>query len=223
MAGAVPIARVVGVVPAAGHATRLQPLPCSKEVLPVSGRPVMDYLVERMRAAPCDELRVVTRPEKADVAERARALGALVIEANPPSVADSLLTGIRGLDADDVVLFGFPDSLWDPLDGFAHLLDGLDEVTLGLFRCASLTRSDVVTVEGEGDRVTGIHVKPADPPSELIWGCLAARAGAFEGLPGHEEPGLYLDGLARAGRVRGIDFGTEFVDLGTPESLGAVQ
>jgi glucose-1-phosphate thymidylyltransferase len=221
VAGAVPIGRVVGVVPAAGRATRLQPLPCSKEVLPVDGRPVMDYLVERMRAALCDELRVVTRPEKADVVERARALGAHVVEAHPPSVADSLLAGLRGLHADDVVLFGFPDSLWEPLDGFAHLLDGLDEVTLGLFRCASLTRSDVVTVEG--DRVTGIHVKPGDPPSALIWGCLAARAGAFEGLAGHEEPGVYLDGLARAGRVRAIDFGTEFIDVGTPEALRAVQ
>jgi glucose-1-phosphate thymidylyltransferase len=221
VAGAVPIARVVGVVPAAGSAARLQPLPCSKEVLPVGGRPVMDYLVERMRAAACDELRVVTRPEKADVVERARALGANVVEAHPPSVADSLLAGLRGLDADDVVLFGFPDSLWEPLDGFAHLLDGLDEVTLGLFRCASLTRSDVVTVDG--DRVTGIYVKPADPPSELVWGCLAARVGAFDDLAGLGEPGLYLDGLARVGRVRGIDFGTEFVDIGTVEALRAVQ
>jgi NDP-sugar pyrophosphorylase family protein len=181
----------------------------------------MDYLVERMRAAPCDELRVVTRPEKTDVVERARALGANVVEAHPPSVADSLLAGLRGLDADDVVLFGFPDSIWDPLDGFARLLASLDEVTLGLFRCASLTQSDVVTVQG--DRVAAIHIKPVDPPSELVWGCLAARVGAFAGLAGHEEPGVYLDGLARAGRVRGIDFGTEFVDVGTPESLEAAR
>src|SRR5215211_2788599 len=88
---------VVGVVPAAGHAVRLQPLPCSKEVLPVGGRPVLDYLVERMRVAPCDEVRVVTRPEKRDVAERARALGAHVVEGHPQSVADSLLLGMDGL------------------------------------------------------------------------------------------------------------------------------
>jgi hypothetical protein len=41
-----------------------QPLDCSKEMLEVDGRPVIDYPVERMRAAACDELRVVTRPEK---------------------------------------------------------------------------------------------------------------------------------------------------------------
>jgi hypothetical protein len=107
----------------------LQPLSSSKEVLTIDGRPIMDYLIERMRVAPCDELRVVTRPEKTDVAERALALGAEVIQAYPSSVAASLLAGLSGLRADDIVLFGFPDSLWDPVDGFVQLVDGLDEAT----------------------------------------------------------------------------------------------
>ena len=55
---------VVGIVPAAGYATRLQPLDCSKEVVPVGGRPVLGYLVERMRAGGASEIRVVTRAEK---------------------------------------------------------------------------------------------------------------------------------------------------------------
>ncbi len=211
----------MGVVPAAGHATRLQPLSGSKEVLEIDGRPVMDFLVERMRAAPCDKLRVVTRPEKQDVVDRALELGAEVVEGHPPSVASSLLLGMDGLDPDDVVLFGFPDSMWGPPDGFAQLVASLGEVSLGLFRCSEPARSDVVTVDGE--RVTAVHVKPERPPSELIWGCLAARAHALEGLRGHVEPGHYLDGLARLGRVVGVDFGTEFVDIGTPESLKEAQ
>ncbi|HZB36129.1 MAG TPA: NTP transferase domain-containing protein [Gaiellaceae bacterium] len=56
--------RIVGVVPAAGHATRLQPLEGSKELLEIGGRPVFDYLVERLRAGGAEEIRVVTRPEK---------------------------------------------------------------------------------------------------------------------------------------------------------------
>ncbi|MGH8730039.1 MAG: hypothetical protein ACREV9_18180, partial [Burkholderiales bacterium] len=47
---------VIGVIPAAGRALRLQPLPCSKELFPVGmedGRPkvVCHYLLEKMRAA----------------------------------------------------------------------------------------------------------------------------------------------------------------------------
>jgi glucose-1-phosphate thymidylyltransferase len=74
---------LVGVIPAAGSATRLGPLPSSKEVLPVGGRPVMDYLVERMRLADCDEIRLVTRTDKTDVIERARELKLRVILARP--------------------------------------------------------------------------------------------------------------------------------------------
>ena len=213
--------KVVGVVPAAGRALRLQPLPCSKEVLPVGGRPVLDYLVERMRAAPCDELRMVTRPEKRDVVERATELGALVVEGHPPSVADSLLLGMEGLARDDVVLFGFPDSIWEPVDGFAQMLGALGEegeVVLGLFSTRELERSDVVALDKLG-RVTEIHVKPRHPPSELVWGCLAGRVSALEGVRGYDEPGAYLDRVARERSVQAVRFGTEFVDIGTPEAL----
>ena len=212
---------VIGVVPAAGIGSRIQPLPCSKEVVRVGGRPVLDYLVERMRAAPCEEVRVVTRPEKTDVADRAGALGAVVVEGHPPSVADSLLLGMEGLAPHDVVLFGFPDSIWEPVDGFAQLLGALGEereVVLGLFSTPELERSDVV-VFAEPDRVTEVHVKPKRPPSELVWGCLAARVAALKGVEDYGEPGRFLDGLAREGRVHGVRFGTEFVDIGTPETL----
>ena len=49
---------VIGVLPAAGHATRLQPLEGSKEVLEIAGRPVIDFIVERMRRGGCEQLRI---------------------------------------------------------------------------------------------------------------------------------------------------------------------
>ena len=38
-----------------------------------------------------------------------------------------------------MVLFGFPDTIWEPVDGFQHLVAELGEVVLGLFRCRDLT------------------------------------------------------------------------------------
>lgn len=213
---------LIGVIPAAGYASRLQPLPASKEVLPVRGRPVMDHLVERMLDARCDELRVVTRPEKQDVVERAEALGASVVLGRPATVPQSLALGLAGLAPADAVLFGFPDTLWEPVDGFTRLLGALGEsapVALGLFRTPELSRSDVVTVAG--DRVTGVHPKPAEPASELVWGCLVARVGALEGVAERAEVGDHLDALARQGLVRAVDFETPFVDVGTPTALAA--
>ena len=215
---------IVGVIPAAGFATRLGRIPCSKEVLPVAGRPVMDFLVERMRRAPAAEIRVVTRPEKRDVAERARALGAAVVEGRPRTVSESVGLGIEGLAADDVVLLGFPDSLWEPVDGFATLLRELDdatEVVLGCFASSELQRSDVVVL-GEGGLVRGVQVKPTRPASEVVWGCCVARARTLAGLRDHAEPGLLFDALARAGRVRAVRFPGEFLDIGTPATFEAI-
>jgi len=210
----------VGIVPAAGHARRLQPLPCSKEMILVEGRPVIDRLLERMDAASCSEIRVVTRPDKPDVAEHARTRGATIVFARPATVSASLMAGLDGVGAETPVIFGFPDTLWDPVDGFVELLAALAAgaaVALGIFRAESPRRSDVVTMENE--YVTSIHVKPDEPPSELVWGCAATHAGVLAGVEGSAEAGAYFDALARRGLVVGVRLADPFVDIGTPESF----
>jgi glucose-1-phosphate thymidylyltransferase len=215
---------VVGVIPAAGYGTRLRSLAGSKEVLPVGGRPVMDYVVERMRAADCTRLRVVTRAAKLDVIAHAEELGAEVVLGQPETVSASFLAGMDGLAADDVVLIGFPDTIWEPVDGYRQLCAALDEggeIAVGLFRidALSLTRSDVVAF-GEDGRIARIDVKPAEPPSEWIWGCAAAPAGVWAGLEATAWPGDYLDLLCRARRdVRGVELSDVWIDVGTPEAL----
>lgn len=215
---------IVGVVPAAGHATRLQPLEGSKEVLPVAGKPVMDYLVERMRKGGCTRLRVVTRAEKTDVIAHCLELDAEVVLAEPASVSESFFTGMKGLAPDDIVLIGFPDTIWEPQDAYQVLVravkDGCD-AALGLFRIreSDLSRSDVVTLD-DGGRVVAVDVKPARPSSDWVWGCAAAQVSAMAGLPRVEWPGGYFDQLCAEGRdVRGFPLSDEWLDIGTKDAL----
>jgi NDP-sugar pyrophosphorylase family protein len=215
---------IIGVIPAAGHATRLQPLDLSKEVYPIGGRPVMDYLVERMLAAGCDELRVVTRPDKHDVAENARAHGATVVEGQPASPGESFLLGIRGVDEDAVVLLGYPDSIWEPVDGYAQILPLLDagwEVALGLFEpdAVDLHRYETVLLDEASGRVRGIEFKVERPSSRWIWGCAVARAGLLRGLVGQEEPGRYFHSLCTRGTVGSMRLSDCYIDVGTPDGL----
>lgn len=208
-------------MPAAGHATRLQPLAGSKEVLTVGGRALIDYVVERLHATPCDELRVVTRAEKRDVVEHAVELGARIIEGSPQTLAASVALGVEGLEPDDAALIGLPDTIWGPADGFARLLAELDEgtdVVLGLFESAEPERSDAVALDESG-RVTAVTVKPEQPASGLIWGCAAARVAALAGLERRAWPGEHFDALARAGRARGVHLGSDYLDVGTKEAL----
>jgi NDP-sugar pyrophosphorylase family protein len=212
---------VFGVIPAAGYANRLQPLGGSKEVVPVGGRPVMDYVIDRMQLAGCSKLRVVTRPEKSDVIEHAGRRGATIVEGRPKSVAESLRLGLEGLRPGDVVLFGFPDTVWEPADGFRQLLARIEqgaEVVLGLFRSSELERSDVVVL-GDSEVVLSVAVKPTAPRAETIWGCAAARVGSLRGLEAHSEPGNFFDALAGQGRVRGVLLHGPYADIGTRQAL----
>jgi glucose-1-phosphate thymidylyltransferase len=222
---------VIGVIPAAGYATRLHGSPygvASKEVLEIRGRPVIAHLVERMRAAGCDEVRVVTRPEKRDVITYANDAGLAVVTGRPEHVVASVSLALARpteIDGDDVVLLGFPDTVWGPEDGFALLLRERAardaDVVLGLFGSDEAARGDVVELATDDAvaRVTAIDVKPARPASRLIWGCAAARRRALAGWEAEAEPGRWFARLASAGRVWGAYLSDDFVDIGTLEAL----
>ncbi|HWC18434.1 MAG TPA: hypothetical protein VG498_15540, partial [Terriglobales bacterium] len=67
---------MIGIIPAAGAGQRIQPLGCSKELLPVGSRvvegverpkAVAEYLVERMIAAGAEQICMVISAEKTDL------------------------------------------------------------------------------------------------------------------------------------------------------------
>jgi glucose-1-phosphate thymidylyltransferase len=213
---------IAGVIAAAGYATRLQPLSCSKEMLPINGRPVMDYVIDRMRIAGCTEVRVVTRPEKTDVIAHADEIGATVILAHPKTPGESFVVGMAGLAPEDIVLIGWPDTLWEPEDGYVPLVQAVEEgreIALGLFETPDLERSDVLSFDDSG-RITGIHIKPANPPSSWIWGCAAARVRALAGLEGEEWPGSFFNSLCDNGiDLYAVPLSDVWLDIGTKEAL----
>jgi len=218
--------RIVGLVPAAGYGTRLRGIAGSKELVEVGGRPVIDHLVDRLRAAPCDEIRVVTRPEKRDVVEHARAIGARVVEGHPETLARSLALGLEGLDDGAVACLGFPDCLWEPLDGFRTLVgsvrDGA-EVCLGLFRSNEPERYDTVALAPGGERVARVEVKPRAPDTTLVWGCAAARVRALRPLAEERDPGQYFGRICGAGGVTGRLLSDTWIDVGIRPALAAAQ
>ena len=130
---------------------------------------------------------------------------------------------MEDLEPEDIVLLGFPDSIWEPRDGFSQLVRTLDatDVALGVFESPEPERSDVVTLDG--DRVTSVEVKPPDPDTNLIWGCGAARAAALADLARHEEPGHLLDELAGKGCVRAVPFPGAMIDIGTNDALSRAR
>lgn len=213
---------IVGLVPAAGYATRLAgSIVGSKEVQLVRGRPVMQYLVDRMWVGGASSIRVATRPDKADVIELAAALGADIVTGRPATVSASLLLAARGLSDDDVGLFGFPDTIWTPADGYVPLVRLVVEVAaplaLGLFESPHPERSDVAILDDDG-RLLAVEIKPARPSSSLVWAAGAVRIATLRAILRGVEPGVAFDAMARVAPIAAARLG-RVLDVGTPSAL----
>ena len=181
---------VVGLVPAAGLAKRLQPFPCSKEVYPVgfavdanTGMPrpkvAAHYLLEKFRAAGITKAYVVIRDGKWDIPNYFRdgrlvdlSLAYIVIAGSlgPPDTIDRAYPFIE----QKRVAFGFPDILFGPDDAYRQLIEAQErtgaEVVLGLHRVSNPRVWDMVDCKTDG-RVRGIVMKPVSTILTYGWCC----------------------------------------------------
>jgi hypothetical protein len=152
-----------------------------------------------------------------------------VIEARPPTVAQSLHLGLAGLKGEDIVCFGFPDCLWQPVDGFALLVaavEGGEELALGLFRTNHPESYDPVLLGDRASlsgRVLRIEVKPPRPSSNLTWGCAAGRVRALRQLERERDPGEFFAARCADGVVWGRWLSDTWIDLGVPARLAAAR
>lgn len=178
---------VVGLIPCGGHATRISPLPCSKEVLPVGFRRTLDgtlrpkvvshYLLEKMRHAGVRKAFFILRNGKWDIPQYygngavvGMDLGYLVMGRphGPPYTLDEAYPFVRGA----TVALGFPDILFEPRDAFARALERLAatqaDLVLGLYRVSDIQISDMVAVD-RGGRVRKLVIKPRETKLKLGW------------------------------------------------------
>jgi NDP-sugar pyrophosphorylase family protein len=161
---------VVGLVPAAGLAKRLQPFPCSKEVYPVgfvldpqTGRPrpkvAAQYLLEKFRAAGITKAYLVIRDGKWDIPNYFReggvvglSLAYIVIAGSlgPPDTIDRAYPFLE----QKRVAFGFPDILFGPDDAYRQLIAAQErtgaDVVLGLHRVYDHRVWDMVDCDADG-------------------------------------------------------------------------
>ncbi len=232
---------MLGIVPAAGAGSRLQPLAFSKEMLPVGStfdehgveRPkaVSEFLVERMLHAGADRICFVISPEKTDIIpyyarHRASHRFCYVVQERPRGLCDALFRALQVMRDDDQVLVGLPDTVWFPLEGFSLLPDG--ELSFLLFPVDEPHRFDAVLTAG--NVVTEIQVKADQPGTSWVWGAFRMPAGTFRALHalwsepdrGDEYVGTLVNAhLRRGGHALGIQAGARYYDVGTVDGYRA--
>lgn len=176
----------VGVVPAAGQATRISPLPVSKELLPVGVRArgesvrvrvACHCLLEGMRHAGVGRAYVLVGHGKWDVPAYLGDGSDVGLDLAYVPVRDSrgaAFTVDRAYPfvADQLVVFGFPDIQFHPADAYDRLLARRSEretdVVLGLFPTDRPEQVDMVETDEDG-AVRRILVKPARTDLRHTW------------------------------------------------------
>ncbi|MGB7298605.1 MAG: hypothetical protein WBD34_04750 [Burkholderiaceae bacterium] len=170
--------RIVGLIPAAGRATRLAGLTCSKEVLAVgpgpSPRPVSAWLIDQMAHAGAAQVYFILREGKWDIPAtfgHGRHLGiniAYVLMDEPWGPPFTINQALPFVD-DAIVMIGFPDILLWPRNAFGLALDKLKRsdalAVLGSFNAIKSDGCDLIRTDPDG-RVTEVHPKETNPSWE---------------------------------------------------------
>ena len=170
------------IILAGGYATRLQPLTddLSKCLLPVGGKPMVDWILDRIRdVGEIDEVHVVTNSRFArDFQHWATFKEGVTVHDDGTSSNDDRLGAVgdivftlerAGIDDDVLVIAG--DNLFDyDLEDFVEFRRGKGVASavavhdVGDLRLAS--QYGIVEVAGD-DRIVDFVEKPAEPPSTL--------------------------------------------------------
>lgn len=236
---------MIGIIPAAGAGQRIQPLGCSKELLPVGSRivdgaerpkAVAEYLVERMIASGAEQICFVISAEKSDIvryfAEREYAAQIFyVVQQKPLGLCDALFRAEPFACHEDHVLIGLPDTVWFPENAFAPAVGSGNDVNLVLFPVTNPAAFDAVVADDEG-RVEAVEVKREDAHSCWVWGAVTTSGKAFRALKllwearhrQDEYLGHLLNAYIAAGNtVHATCSGEIYMDVGTLDGYRLAQ
>lgn len=178
---------VVGLIPCGGHATRIAPLPCSKELLPVglrraddgSSRPkvVSHFLLEKMRQGGVRKVFFILRSGKWDIPQYYGDGSAIGMDVGylimgrpdgPPYTLDQAYPFIRG----SRVAFGFPDLLFEPADAYRQAFKRMTAtraaIVLGLYPANKKWTWHTVVTDRRG-RVQEVLMNGSKTKSKLGW------------------------------------------------------
>lgn len=220
---------------AAGYATRLRPLTDTipKQLLPVGGRPIVDWILDRIEETSADEIHLVTNARFAADFERWAADKDVQVHNDGTTSNDDRLGAIGdirfvGLDDDLLVIAGdnlFDDSLAD-YERYWRERGGSALAVLDVGDRELAKKYGVVDVD-EDDRITGFVEKPEEPPTTL---CATATylyrreharlIGTYldEGNP-PDQPGNFVAWLHTRAPVYAYRFQGGWYDIGDAKQL----
>ena len=232
----------------AGFATRMYPLTRDfpKPLLPVAGRPVLDYLLDQVaECAGISAVHLVSNARFHDHFCRWRddhltkgTYGSMALEIYNDGARDNeqrlgasgdLALALKMIGAPDKILVSGGDNIYRfglaPL--WTRFLQGGEHRVVALVeqQKKKLQRTGVLEF-GDEERVMRLHEKPEEPPSH--WVCPPLyffQPAVWDELQqflatsaAHDAPGHFIDYLCRRSRVKGFQLDQRRLDIGSIET-----
>lgn len=220
---------------AGGLGTRLRPLTetVPKCLVPVAGRPMLDYWYDALERAGIREVLLNTHHHADQVRDHIRTSNAVrdlaVTEAYEPDLLGSAGTVAANRDwaedaADILVIYADNLSTIDLADLLAFHRAHPDPFTMALFHTPYPTQCGIATLDDEG-RVTAFVEKPDHPESDLAnAGLYVLDAAAWREVADMDAFDFGFDVIPRfTGRMRGYAFDGYHRDIGTHAALAQAE
>jgi glucose-1-phosphate thymidylyltransferase len=189
--------KVIGVIPAAGQATRLSPLPCSKELFPIGfgainkdhnliPKVVCHYLLEKMQLAGITNVYIVIREGKWDIPAyfgdgSMLGLNLAYLMMGLPFGVPYTINQAYSFVKDKTIALGFPDIIFESNEAFVQVLHILAstnaDVVVGIFPADLPHKVDMLEL-GNDYRIKRFVIKPQETHLQYTWG-LAAWTPVF--------------------------------------------
>ena len=227
--------RAASIILAGGLGSRLRPLTDSlpKCLVPIKGRPLLDYWIDALAAAGVTAARVNTHAHAEKVREyitRVNASGRLRLsETHEPKLLGSAGTIAANVDLaedDDDVIVVYADNFSDVDLGrmLAFHRDHGDPLTMLLFRAPEPSACGIAELDEHG-RIVSFVEKPSEPKSDLAnGGVYIATADAYREIAAMRAFDIGFEVLPRfVGRMRGWPWEGYHLDIGTPEALAKAR
>lgn len=220
---------MIGLLPAAGQATRMNGLP--KYLLPVPGGDLLTIHCNRMWAIECEEIFIGANDHNFLALCSSHGEYPIVYRADVFDTMSATVLSLRydyfytGFE-DYACLFGLPDTYFEDTRVYHKLTDALNagaQVAVGLFRAQPGQHAKAGMCRVDGKRIVEVVDKPAETDLEWLWGVLAWQPTFWDYIkPEDPHVGYAIPRAIAAGLdVRAVFMDGRYWDCGTPEDYFA--
>ena len=225
----------------AGYATRLYPLTRNtpKALLDVAGKPILNHILDRVRAAGITDIHLVTNDLFLKHFQLWNRHGVQIVNDGTRS-NEERLGALRDLQlvidqtgVDDILLIAGDNLFGFDLSQFISLSEQAKSSIVALHDLGSPAKAANkfgVAVLDKKNRIVSFEEKPAHPKSALAATCCyvlrkksVLQLAHYLEHPTGENPGDFIRWLAEREDVYGFSFTEHWFDIGTLESLEAAR